>query len=298
VIFSGQGNQHADMFPWVDSSDLLTQACRLLGIADWRQALADPVRAQDNHVAQVLLTALGLTVWAEVRKTLGDPAVTAGYSVGELASYGLAGVFSPPTAVELASRRAVAMNRSAARSPGGLVAVSGLAPQQQAKNLAAARVHEAIHIDADRSIVGGHEPGLQRFLALADAQGATCNRLRIALASHTPLMGSASREMAEIVGPMGFQNPRVCLVGHTGHRISTAEQARAAMAGQISTTVWWSRCMEHIASRQVRCVLEIGPSNALSRIWNRLHPSVPCRSADEFRSMEGMCAWIDRARRG
>lgn len=290
VIFSGQGNQHADMFPWIDSSDLIAQACGLLGVSNWRRTLADADLAQQNDVAQVLLTALGLTVWSEVRRSLGDPVVAAGYSVGELTAFCLAGVYTPEVAIELAHRRAAAMSRCAVGFPGGLVAVSGMASGQLALALADAAVSVAIHIGPGNAIVGGPEPGLQRFIDLVESQGASCTRLRIALASHTPAMNRASEEMAGLVESWSFQSPKVCLVGNTGHLVSTAQQAKSVVAQQISTTVWWHQCMELIASRNVRCVLEIGPSNALSRIWNRHHPNVPCRSADEFKSIAGMRA--------
>jgi [acyl-carrier-protein] S-malonyltransferase len=53
--------------------------------------------------------------------------------------------------------------------------------------------------------------------------------------------------------------------------------------------------MEGIAARRVSCVLEIGPGQALARMWNERFPQIPARSADEFRSAAGIAAWVARA---
>ena len=39
-------------------------------------------------------------------------------------------------------------------------------------------------------------------------------------------------------------------------------------------------------------VLEIGPGQALARMWNERYPDVPARSCDEFRSAAGIANWV------
>lgn len=177
IIFSGQGNQHPGMFPWLQPSELVQRACDLLRFSDWRNALSDTSVAQDNQTAQILLTALGLTAWRLVEGQLGEPEVTAGYSVGELSSFCLAGVYSPATAIELAHVRANAMNRSAALSPGGLVGVTGLSRNQLEMTLRDTSAFESIQLCPSSSIVGGADAHLRHFAEAAEAIGATCTHL-------------------------------------------------------------------------------------------------------------------------
>jgi hypothetical protein len=40
------------------------------------------------------------------------------------------------------------------------------------------------------------------------------------------------------------------------------------------------------------CVLEIGPGQALSRMWNQRYPDTPARSCDDFRSASAVTDWI------
>ncbi|PWQ83432.1 ACP S-malonyltransferase, partial [Stenotrophomonas maltophilia] len=70
--------------------------------------------------------------------------------------------------------------------------------------------------------------------------------------------------------------------------------ARRALALQLAQTVAWDDCLDAIAAQRVSAVLEIGPGQALARIWSERHPAVPARSADEFRSAAAVVAWLHR----
>jgi [acyl-carrier-protein] S-malonyltransferase len=52
--------------------------------------------------------------------------------------------------------------------------------------------------------------------------------------------------------------------------------------------------MDAIAAQRVSAVLEIGPGQALARMWQDRHAEVPARSADEFRSAPAIAAWLER----
>jgi [acyl-carrier-protein] S-malonyltransferase len=45
----------------------------------------------------------------------------------------------------------------------------------------------------------------------------------------------------------------------------------------------------------VRCVLEVGPGSALSRMWNSRNPTLPARSVDEFRTADAIARWVTEA---
>jgi [acyl-carrier-protein] S-malonyltransferase len=51
--------------------------------------------------------------------------------------------------------------------------------------------------------------------------------------------------------------------------------------------------MENIAARKVTCVLEVGPGQALARMWNQRFPTVPARACDDFRSAAAIAAWLN-----
>jgi [acyl-carrier-protein] S-malonyltransferase len=242
----------------------------------------------------VLLTGLNLAAWAQLSRGLPTPAAVAGYSVGELASFSAAGVFDASTAIALAGIRARAMDRCAAAAPGGLLAVSGMAPAQVERLCAETGVALALENGSHAVVLGGPHAALEATWLQAVAAGAQCTRLKVDVASHTPWMQAAADEFELALSTLPLRAPRMPLFSNAADRVLRGEQAARALSMQISRTVRWSACMDHIHMRRVGCVLEIGPGAALARMWNQRFPEVPARSVDEFRSEAAVVAWVQR----
>ena len=294
VVFAGQGMQHAAMLPWLADDALIEQTRGELGVRDWRGPLDDASWATCNVNAQVLLTGVHLSAWSQLSASLPPPAAVAGYSVGELASFAAAGVFDASTAIALARIRAQAMDRCARAVPGGLLAVSGMAPAQIERLCAASGCVIAIDNGSHAVVLGGPRAALEVAQRVAEADGAKCTPLKVDVASHTPWMQAAADEFAQVLSRQLLRAPRVPLFSNAADRIASGEQAARALSQQIAQTVRWSACLEHIHMRRVGCVLEIGPGAALARLWNQRFPDVPARSADEFRSGAAVIDWVLR----
>ena len=293
LLFSGQGTQHPAMLPWLADSEIVRGMCAQLGVDDWRRALADPHWAERNDNAQTLLTGLALAAWAQLAPLVPPPAAVAGYSVGELAAFSAAGVIDAGAAAALAPQRAEAMDRCAARAPGGLLAVSGLSEQKLEQLRIDAGLELAIRNGNASVVLGGPIAALNDAERMALAAGAQCTRLRVNVASHTPWMREAAESFSLVLAQVPFHAPRAVLFSNAGDRIRDAGSARVALAAQIAQTVRWDECMENIMARQVRCVLEVGPGQALARMWNQRHPGVPARACDDFRSAAAVAAWLN-----
>lgn len=294
IVFSGQGMQHTAMLPWVRHDELVELTRIHLNVVDWRAALNDVAWASNNANAQVLLTGINLAAWKQLSGLLPHPAAAAGYSVGELASFAATGVFDTRTALALADARARAMDRCAAATPGGLLAISGL-PRAAIERLcsesgAVTAIDNGIHA----VVLGGPHAALVAVAAKAEAAGARCTWLKVSVASHTPWMRAAAEAFAQTLSSLTLCAPAVPLFSNTGERITSGAQAARALALQIAQTVQWSACMDSLYARQVRCVLEIGPGAALARMWNERFPDVPARCADEFRSVPAIVDWVMR----
>jgi [acyl-carrier-protein] S-malonyltransferase len=293
LLFSGQGMQHPAMLPWLVEDGTLQRVQQHLG-RDWRERLADPAWAGRNAHAQLLLTGLALAAWAQLAPLLPPPAAVAGYSVGELAAFATAGVFDADTALTLAQQRAALMDRAAEALPTGLFGLSGLAGPATERLCAEFGLALAIRNGEDSVVLGGPRESLPAAAKAAHQQGAHATPLNVQLASHTPWMQPAAQAFAQAIAPLELRTPRTLLFSNAAGRITNAEQARSALAIQIDHTVRWDECMENIASRRVACVLEIGPGQALARMWNQRYPQVPARSVDEFRSTGAIADWVRR----
>ncbi len=293
VVFSGQGLQHPAMLPWLADDEVLADAAQRLGVHHWRDRLDDADWLSNNRHAQVLLTACALAAWRSLAQHLPPPAWIAGYSVGELAAFSAAGVFDAATALDLAEQRAAAMDACAQAAPGGMLGVTGLARPDVERLCASSGLHLAIDNGPVSVVLGGPTEALDRAERAGPALGAQVQRLKVAVASHTPLMAGARTAFADVLRHQPLCAPQITLLaGATVERVRQAEQARHALSAQISQTIRWGECMEALHARGVRCVLEVGAGQALARMWHQRFPDVPARSVDEFRHADGILQWL------
>jgi len=160
---------------------------------------------------------------------------------------------------------------------------------------AAAGLSVAIRIGVEKLIVGGPAELLDAAAAGWARAGLRCTRLPIAVASHTPAMAAAAAAFAERLASVDLRPARPPVVSNlTGAAMASPAQLTSALAGQIASTVRWDDCMDSIAERGVRCVLEVGPGTTLAAMWRERHPALPVRSVDEFQGPEGVLGWVAR----
>ncbi len=294
LLFPGQGAQHAQMLPWLEDTPAAAAALASLSQrigADWRARAADPHWLHANTIAQPLLTGVSLAAWQAIAAQVPTPVAMAGYSVGEVAAFSAAGVFDLDTALDLATRRAAAMNAAAQGQGGGLMSVQG--PAVDAIAAAEPDLSLAIRISVEHVIVGGPTSALHRAAERWTAAGLRCKPLPIAVASHTPWMAEAAEAFAQHLATLTLKPPRIALISNlTGMPSRQLQTLTSALSGQIAATVRWDECLDSLAERGVRCVLEVGPGAALAAMWRDRHPEVPARSTDEFRSAAGVVDWV------
>ena len=64
------------------------------------------------------------------------------------------------------------------------------------------------------------------------------------------------------------------------------------LAAQISHTVQWAACLEGCVEAGASGFLELGPGRALAEMAATAYPTIPARSAEDFRSVDGARAWL------
>ena len=301
ILCPGQGGQHPGMFDLALSDPAAAAALagwgveRAAGLAP--QALpASPEALHDNRVAQPLVVAATLAVWQALRADLPAPALVAGYSIGELAAYAVAGMLAPADVVGLAAQRAALMDACVEpHRPHGMLAVSGLAETALQALLPAGALHIAIDTGEASFIVAGLRDALTELEASCEIRGVHAARLPVKVASHTPLMQAAARKFRPLIDAATWSEPAFpLLAGTSGNAVYQRGQALHALTEQIEKRIRWSACMDAIAEAGITVALELGPGSALSRMLRERHPQIEARSASEFRSRAGLCGWFRR----
>ena len=300
ILCPGQGAQSPAMFDLAGGDPTaFGQAEAWLRDADGPVAqtplpalLAHPSAMFDNRCAQPLVVAATLMAWTMLAERLPRPALVAGYSVGEVSAYAVAGALPLERAVAIASRRAAIMSEAAASAgEQGMAAVSGVASQAALDLVAQAGCEAAI--DTPGALVaGGLRANLDRLAALAPSVGATYKPLPITVASHTSLLAGAVDPLRSLLRGHAAAPALPLLAGVNACTVHDAAQAAELLARQTATTIRWTECLDAMLEARIDVALELGPGSALSRMLRERHPRIACRSVADFRSVKGIAAWV------
>jgi [acyl-carrier-protein] S-malonyltransferase len=298
ILCPGQGAQHAGMF------SVLGRPADHALLRDWRldevlgqpleQVLADPALQSINRIAQPLLVAATLAAWKVVGGVLPAPVLVAGYSIGELSAYGVAGSLHGRDAVQLAAARAAAMDAcKAGQPPQAMLAVSGLGAAALAALLTAGRAHIAIATGTASFVLAGWADAIMALEPVLRSAGAQATPLPVRVASHTPLMEGAVQPVLELLQASAFGAPHMPVVaGISGELVRSVDTAQRALSRQVAECIRWDDCMDACVEAGVDTVLELGPGAALARMFHARHPQIPCRSIADFRTVEGLRRWV------
>lgn len=287
LLCSGQGGQHPGMF------DLARQHPASAALLAQPGVSTDPANMFDNAVAQPSIVAATVAMWLALRDLVAAPDLVAGYSIGELAAWAVAGALDPVQAIGLSRLRAEAMDAAArAGQEQVLAAVSGVAVD----NVAALPNFEVAIINGyDACIVGGLAQDWPQLAAAVAGHGGTLRRLPVAVASHTSLMEAAVGEFKAALEVQAFGVP-VCpvLSGVRAVALRDKGEAMRDLSVQLAQTIRWSDCMDSAVEAGISVALELGPGAALARMMQARHPHIACRSVADFRTLDGIVAWVER----
>jgi [acyl-carrier-protein] S-malonyltransferase len=305
ILCSGQGPQHPQMFALTadasGAADLFAHAATLCGGRDPRTIVQTDTTdgLHRNRVGQILCTLQALAAASILRDAWPRRLIIAGYSVGEVAAWGVAGLLDATTTLDLVARRAEVMDAASIRGD-GLLFVRGL-PRGVVEDLC--KHHDAavaIVNPGDAYVLGGAGEALDALADEAKAIGAArVVRLAVNVASHTPRLVGASVTFRKVLG----QTPIRSRLNTGGVRLFSGIDGSAVvdipvgvdkLAEQICHTVQWAACLQGCVEAGASTFLELGPGRALSEMATSAYPGIPARSLEDFRTLTGARTWLAR----
>lgn len=301
ILCSGQGRQHPDMFELTggvpEAAGLFTHAASLLGSDPREFVRTEAAEAvHRNRAGQILCTVQALAAAAALHDAMPDRLIVAGYSVGEVAAWGVAGLFAATDTLDLVARRAEAMD-AASPAGDGLMFVRGLSRDDIDRLCERHGAAVAIVNPGEAFVLGGGRAALHALAAEANAMHASrIVDLPVEVASHTARLAGASaafRRNLRVISPT-FPPPagiRI-LSSVDGAAVLSAESGLDKLAAQISHTVQWSSCLQSCIEAGATAFLELGPGHALSAMASGLTHDVPARSIADFKTLKGVRAWL------
>jgi [acyl-carrier-protein] S-malonyltransferase len=213
--------------------------------------------------------------------------VTAGHSLGEIASLAAAGSIPWEAALLLVKERGRVMAETAGEHV-GMIAIVGLqetqieAIREQAATLGKLWIANR---NADvQFVLSGEMTAVEEAERLALAAGARrALILTIPLAAHTPLMEAAAAAFRKAVDMLPLKAPSIPILANaSGEALRTVAALQEELRQQMMRQVDWARTMVSMRAMKVKTVVELGPGRVLASLAAKHIPGVDTWNAEEL----------------
>ncbi|HVA89839.1 MAG TPA: ACP S-malonyltransferase [Chloroflexota bacterium] len=298
-VFPGQGSQFVGMGrDLYDESPaaraVFEQADDVLGIDLTRMCFEGPDEELElTYNAQPSILTVSVACLAALRERAAamgrrlSPSFVAGHSMGEYTALVAADVLDFTDALHLVRERGRLMEESGSVSPGGQAAVIGLDAITLEGIVRKARELGEIGLACINSplqtVISGELGALLRAMDLAKEAGARrVARLKISIASHSPLMQQAATQLTERLSHIHLRDPHIPVVANiTGQMLHTAAEIKRELADQLCKPVQWTRSVLEMTSQGGHTFVEMGPGEVLSGLIRRIDRNVQALTYNE-----------------
>ncbi|GAO34761.1 ACP S-malonyltransferase [Sulfuricella sp. T08] len=304
ILCSGQAGQHRGMLDELlldpECDPVRQAASAVLGrdVAEWWNGLHEQ-EIFLNANAQFAIAYYQIATWTRLARLLPEISLVAGYSLGELIAYFVAGALDAAETFKLVHSRARLMDAAAAvNSSGACMAlwrgrVSPATLAARDRSIADYGLEVAIKRRTGEEVLAGPSDAIARFVA--DLQTANPNlvRLPVTIPSHTHYLAAAADSFRDILSASAIVPPRVTVLRAVDAApVQSRDQAIDALSRQICTTIRWDRCMDALTEYGIDSVIELGPGNDLARLVEAEHPQIAARAVNDFRDYRALANWL------
>ena len=280
----GMGRAFYDRFP--ESQDVYKRAATYLGFDVAALCFDGPQAAlTKTETCQPALFVTSLAAFAAFRAHAASwtPAGAAGLSLGELTALAVAEAISLKDGCYLVQARANAMAECAARNPGSMLAVIGLAPDAIQEICRETGIVAANLNAPEQVVLSGPVQGIEQAEGLAKARGAKRTmRLDVAGAFHSPLMQAAADELRKALKRVSLAAPKFPVISNvTAQPVKSPEEIAELLVKQIVSPVLWEPSVRWLIRQGATTFVEFPPARALTGLLRRIDASVKGIAVDE-----------------
>ncbi len=281
-VFPGQGAQFSgmgkDLYETSETAkELFDKANEILGFN-----ITDIMfNGTDEELKQTKVTQPAVFLHSVIlAKTLPDfkPEMVAGHSLGEFSALVANGALSFEDALQLVSKRAMAMQKACEITPSTMAAVLNLDD----------KVVEDICASIDGVVVAANYncPGQLVISGETKAVELACEKMKEAGAKralilpvggafHSPMMEPAREELAAAIETTTFHTP-ICPVYQnvTASAVSDPAEIKKNLITQLTAPVRWTQSVQQMIADGATSFTEVGPGKVLMGLINKINKDV------------------------
>ncbi|GAA6236488.1 ACP S-malonyltransferase [Apilactobacillus micheneri] len=267
-LFSGQGSQFKEMGQDLYKSnsiykETIDEASKTLDLN-----LADPDIFDNPNNTQISILTMSVAIYRILADKLDKPVAMMGLSLGEYSALVAAKALSFQSGLKLVHDRSHYMDEAGKQNPGSMAAVLGVSPDF-VKDVCDKidDVYPANYNTKKQTVIGGTKEGVQTAMTELKEKGAKrVIPLKVAVASHTPLMQPASDQLAKRLESVEFDEPEFDVISNTTIKPFNTDTIKETLTNQLINPTHFMQDVASIEDKNIDAFIEIGPGNTLSKL--------------------------------
>ena len=293
-LFAGQGSQFKNMGQdlYADQplyKQTIDRASQILNLD-----LTDPQVFDDLNNAQVAILTMSYGIDRILAKKLSKPAAMVGLSLGEYSALISAGALPFDAGLKLVHDRSHYMDEAGAKHPGAMAAVLRAKPAA-VKSIcdSVAGAYPCNYNTATQTVIGGTKAGIKAATKALKTHGIRIViPLKVAVASHTPLMQLASDKLAHRMAKMTFAEPDTTVMSNTLAKPFTKANIKPTLIKQLINPTHFAQDVAALKPLHLDALVEVGPGHTLSHLAHKTLPEVKNYRVDSVKTLHQTLAQL------
>ncbi len=144
-------------------------------------------------------------------------------------------------------------------------------------------------------IISGDIESVDNLLELGMEEGIRLVPLAVSGAFHSPLMKQAADRFELHLRHLPLHDACIPVVANvTGRPVTIGEEWRRLLVEQIHSPVLWEPTIRFLWNEGVRCFVEIGPKNVLSKLVGTIVPEAKVLHVEDMTSLQNSIEYINQ----
>jgi [acyl-carrier-protein] S-malonyltransferase len=215
---------------------------------------------------------------------------TAGLSLGEYSALAASGVMNFADTLRLVQKRSAFMEEATKEKQGAMAAVIGFDKDKLVEICRQTGVEIANFNSHEQIVITGLKSKVDAAIeAIKSAGGQKIISLTVSGAFHSSLMASAASKFTASLKDIVISPSSISVLSNvTAQPHEDAQQIRVNLAGQITNSVQWVKCVEYITSQGITDFIEIGPGKVLKGLIRRIDPAISVSNIEKPQDIEAL----------
>lgn len=295
-LFSGQGSQFAKMGNDLYQSEatyrqVIDEASTVLGID-----LSNSEMMDDPQNVQMAILAMSFGIYQTISQKLPSAQAMVGLSLGEYSALVASGALDFKAAIALVKDRSHYMEQAGLQNPGSMAAILKLDPEkvtQVCHSIDGA--YPANYNTATQTVIGGTKAGVAAASTALKVAGAKrVIPLKVAVASHTPLMQTASDRLAQRLAEVQFSEFKVPVISNTTAQPFNEATVKTTLSEQLIKPTHFAADLNYLQEHfGIDTLIEIGPGDTLSKFAKKTLTGIETYHIDNVATLNEVKAALE-----